>query len=64
MTGRDLNFAEWTRFEAERIVRMGLLAPEDVRADYMQIQMEAALNKAFAHGRDGLTEQDRPRAMW
>jgi hypothetical protein len=59
-----MDFSEWTRFEAGRIVSMGLAAPEEHQADYMRIQIECALRKAFAHGRDGLTEADPPRAIW
>ena len=59
-----MNFSEWIKFEAERIVSMGLPLPEEHRADYMRIQIEAALRKAFAHGRDGLAESDPPRAVW
>jgi len=59
-----LTFAEWIPFEAERIVRMGLLAPEEHRASYMRIQIEAALAKAAAHFRDGLTNADPPRTIW
>jgi hypothetical protein len=59
-----MNFAEWINFEAARIVRMGLLAPEEHRADYMKVQIQAALKKAYDHGRDGLAETDAPRAIW
>jgi hypothetical protein len=38
-----MNFAEWIDFEAERIVRMGVSVPEGHRADYMMIQIKAAL---------------------
>ena len=61
-----MKFAEWINFEAERIVRMivriGSLAPEQHRTDYMILQIQAALKKAFAHGKDALTENDEPRA--
>lgn len=60
----ELSFAEWTTFEATRIVTLGLKAPEEHRSDYMSIQIEAALRKAFDHGRDGLQEADAPRAVW
>jgi hypothetical protein len=60
----ELTFKEWIKFEADRIVRMGLLAPEEHRADYMRIQIEAALRKATDHGRDGLSDDDLPRAVW
>ncbi len=58
-----MKFAEWIDFEAERIVRMGSLTPEEHRTDYMIVQIQAALKKAFAHGKDGLTEEDEPRAV-
>ena len=59
-----MGFSEWVTFEARRIVSLGLAAPEEHRADFMRIQIEAALRKAFAHARDGLTETDPPRALW
>lgn len=62
MTDRPLTFAEWIPFEAERIVGLGLKAAEEHRADWMRVQIEAALKKAAAHCRDGLTDADPPRA--
>ena len=62
MPHQELTFAEWIPFEANRIVELGLLAPEEHRADYMRVQIEAALRKAAAHCRDGLGPQDAPRA--
>jgi hypothetical protein len=59
-----MNFWEWIDFEAKRIVHMGLSVSEEHRADYMIVQIQAALKKAFAHGRDGLTKTDVPRAIW
>lgn len=47
-----------------RIVSMGLRLAEEHRADYIKIQIEVALKKAFDHGKDGLTETDEPRAVW
>jgi hypothetical protein len=64
MSEEKLTFSEWIKFEADRIVRLGLLAPEQHRADYMRLQIEAALRKATAHGRDGLSDDDFPRAIW
>jgi hypothetical protein len=58
-----MNFKEWIVFEAERIIRMGSVTPEQHRTDYMKVQIEAPLGKAFAHGRDGLGETDEPRAF-
>ena len=61
---KNMDFSEWIKFEAGRIVERGLPLTEDHRADYMRIQIETALRKSFAHGRDGLTETDPPRAIW
>jgi len=58
-----MKFAEWIDFEAGRIMRMGSLTPEQHRTGYMIVQIQAALKKAFAHGKDGLTENDEPRAV-
>jgi hypothetical protein len=58
-----MTFAEWIDFEAERIVHMGALVAEENRAGYVVVQIQAALRKAYAHGRDGLTERDPPRAV-
>jgi len=63
MADRPLTFAEWIPFEADRIVGLGLMAPEEHRADWMRLQIEAALKKAGAHFRDGLTDNDPPRAV-
>jgi hypothetical protein len=63
MAHHELTFAEWITFEANRIVELGLLAPEQHRADYMRVQIEAALRKAAAHFRDGLGSEDAPRAI-
>ena len=58
-----MTFADWIDFEATRIVSMGLRLQEEHRADYIKVQIQAALKKAFGHGRDGLTETDEPRAV-
>jgi hypothetical protein len=59
-----MNFAEWIEFEAQRIVSFGLLTTEEHRADYMMVQIQAALEKAYAHGRHRLSERDAPRTFW
>ena len=59
-----LTFAQWISFEPARIVSIGLHAPEEHRADYIRVQIEAALHKAADHFRDGLTYDDPPRAVW
>ena len=38
-----MNFAERIDFEAERIVRMGVSIPDGYGADYVMIQIKAAL---------------------
>ena len=58
-----MTFTDWIDFEANRIVGMGLRLPEDGRADYIKVQIQGALKKAFSHGRDGTTETDEPRAV-
>ncbi len=58
-----MTFAEWINFEADRIVSMGLRVPHEHQADYMRVQIVAALRKALAHGRDGLSDDDPPRAV-
>jgi hypothetical protein len=63
MPEAEMTFAEWVKFESARIVHMGFLAPAEHREAYMQANIEAALNKAFFHGKDGLTEIDPPRAV-
>ncbi len=62
MQNNSATFAEWIPFEADRIVRMGLSAAAEHQADYMRVQIEAALKKSFAHGRDQLSVDDAPRA--
>jgi len=49
-----MTFVEWIDLEAKRIVRMGALVEEEHRADYVLVQIQGALKKAYAHGRDGL----------
>jgi hypothetical protein len=63
MDEKPTTFAEWIIFEADRIVGMGLRVPEEHQADYMRVQIQAALRKAVTHGRDGLSDEDPPRAV-
>lgn len=53
---------EWIEFEADRIASNGIAAPEEHRADYIKVQIVAALYKAFAHGRDGLSTDTDTRS--
>lgn len=63
MDEKPMTFTEWIDFEADRIVGMGLRVPQEYQADYMRVQIHAALRKALAHGRDGLSDEDPPRAV-
>jgi hypothetical protein len=58
-----MNFREWIIYEAMRIVHMGSITQDEHRDEYMRAQIEAALRKAFAHGKDGLKETDEPRVV-
>lgn len=57
-----MKFSEWMSYEAERIYKLGMKLPDEHREDYIKVQIIAALNKAFAHGRDGLSVLEEPRA--
>lgn len=48
-----MTFTKWISFEADRIVSMGQRVTPEHQADYMRVQIVAALRKALAHGRDG-----------
>jgi hypothetical protein len=64
MDTKPLNFSQWMDFEACRIVNLGLKVSDEHKADYMKVQILAALKKAFAHGRDGLSEDEMPRVIY
>jgi hypothetical protein len=57
-----MKFSDWIEFEADRILRLGSQLESEHKNDYMRVQIVAALKKSFAHGRDGLTVKDEPRA--
>ena len=59
-----MSFDEWIDFESRRIVRLQRDLEEDIGYEYAEIQIAAALEKAFAHGRDGLSLRDEPRATY
>ncbi len=58
-----MTFTEWINIEADRIVSMGLRVSPEHQADFMRVQIVAALHKALAHGRDGLLDNDPPRVV-
>ena len=53
---KTLTFSAWIEFEARRIVGLGLKVQEEHRADYMFIQIRAALLRAQKLGRQGLRD--------
>jgi hypothetical protein len=59
-----LTFADWVTFEADRIVGLGFRAPPEHRADYVRVQIQAALGRAVAHGRAGLSDDDPLFEPW
>jgi hypothetical protein len=59
-----LTFAEWVLFEADRIISLGFRAPPEHRADYMRVQIQAALGIAVEHGRAGLSDDDPLFEPW
>jgi hypothetical protein len=59
-----LTFADWVIFEADRIVGMGLRAPQEHRADYMRVQIQVALRRVADHGRAGLSDEDPLLEPW
>ena len=51
-------FSEWLAETVNKIVALGLSAPEEDRADYLRVQIEAAIRQAFRHGQSGRSEND------
>jgi hypothetical protein len=64
MGAKPLTFSEWMNVEADRIVSLGLRVPPEHQAASMRVQIVTALQKALAHGRDGLRDEDPHRAVW
>ena len=56
-----MDFSEWVKFVAKQIIDLSAaVVPEEARANYVRRQIEDALGRAYAHGRNGLTESDPP----
>jgi hypothetical protein len=51
-------FSEWQRATIDKIVVLGLGAPEEYRADYLRVQIEGAIQQALRHGRSGRSDND------
>ena len=55
---RHFTFSEWLAHEVEKIVTVGLSAPEEHRADDLRVQIEAAIRKGLRHGQSGRSDDD------
>jgi len=51
-------YSEWAHHTVEKIVSMGLAAPEEHRADYLRVQIALAIDKALRHGRSGRADHE------
>jgi len=51
-------YVEWEENTVDKIVTMGLSAPEEHRADYLRVQIKAAVRQALRHGRSGRSESE------
>jgi len=51
-------YAEWLEATVRKIVAGGLSAPEQHRADWLDVQIRSAISQALRHGRSGLGEDD------
>jgi hypothetical protein len=49
-------YAEWEANTVEKIVIMGLNAPDEHRADYLRVQITAVVRQALRHGQSGRSE--------
>ncbi|HKD23562.1 MAG TPA: hypothetical protein VKB71_16210 [Rhizomicrobium sp.] len=56
--GHHWTYSEWLENTVEKIVRMGLSAPEEHRADYLRVQIRDALLHSLEHGRSGRSNDD------
>jgi hypothetical protein len=51
-------FSEWVEHTVGKIVKLGLAAPEEHRAGYLDVQFRAAIMQALRHGRSGRADND------
>jgi hypothetical protein len=51
-------YSEWLHHTVEKIVTLGLSAPEEHRADYLRVQIKSAIEKSLRHGRSGRGDDD------
>ncbi len=53
-----LTFAQWLEHRADRLVELGLAAPEGHRSDYMKVQARSLARDAIKFARAGLADDD------
>ena len=51
-------YSEWLDHTVNKIVTLGLSAPEEHRADYLRIQIQSAILQSLRHGRSGRSDDD------
>jgi len=51
-------YDQWATHTIEKIVTMGLMLPEEHRADWLRLQIDLGLKQALRHGRSGRGDQD------
>lgn len=51
-------YRDWKQHTIDKIVDLGLAAPEEHRADYLRVQIASAMDQALRHGRSGSDEDD------
>ena len=56
--GHYWTYREWLKHTVDKIAKLGLIAPEHVREDYLRVQIEAAILKSLRHGRSGRSDDD------
>ena len=54
----ELTFGEWLEHRADRLVELGLSAPDDLRVDYMRVQARSLARDAVRFARAGLADDD------
>jgi len=51
-------FSQWADATIEKIVRVAETAPREHRADWLEVQIRAAIMHALRHGRSGRADDD------
>jgi len=51
-------YSQWLNETVNKIAVLGSSAPEEDRADYLRVQVKAAIQQALRHGRSGQSDDD------